>query len=71
MRAIVDRVYGVGFCLVWLCAFIAGWVYCINEYGGMLGAGLGWLPAGIGATLVALCWPAIVCMMLMTWLGLN
>lgn len=43
--------------LVWLAVFLGSWIYCIAEYGYLLGVGLGWLPSVIVASLAALLWP--------------
>lgn len=33
--------------------FIGGWIYCMSQYGFLLGFGLGWLPSAMLAALVA------------------
>lgn len=33
-------------------AFVGSWIYCVSEYGYLLGFGLGWLPSIILAGLV-------------------
>lgn len=33
-------------------SFIGSWIYCISEYGYLLGFGLGWLPSAILAAIV-------------------
>lgn len=33
-------------------AFLASWVYCIFEYGFLLGVGAGWLPSAIVSILM-------------------
>ncbi len=35
-----------------LITFVGAWWYCTANYGFLLGFGLGWLPAGIAATIV-------------------
>ena len=57
---LITVVYKLGFWLVFLCVFLGAWVYCISEYGFLLGVGLGWLPAGIAALIIAALWPLIV-----------
>jgi len=52
--------YSVGFVLVWVIAFIGFWIYAINDYGFLLGVGVGWFPAAIAATVVAALWPLIM-----------
>ncbi|MGN6355945.1 MAG: hypothetical protein ACTHLU_00495 [Novosphingobium sp.] len=47
---------GIPFALAYLSAlatFGASWIYCMSEYGFLLGFGLGWLPSAILAGLVA------------------
>jgi len=39
---------GVLTAIIW---FIGAWWYCAAHYGFLLGFGLGWLPAGISATM--------------------
>ncbi len=43
--------------------FIGSWIYCVAEYGFLLGVGIGWLPsmivAGIGAALWPILWAGI------------
>lgn len=43
--------------VVWWLAFACGWIYAVSAYGFLWGLGLGWLPAAILATIVALLWP--------------
>lgn len=43
------------FLMFWGC-----WIYCIVNYGFLLGVGLGWLPSIIAAAVVSIFWPAIV-----------
>lgn len=33
-------------------AFLASWIYCVTEYGYLLGFGLGWLPSIILAAII-------------------
>lgn len=46
-----------------IVVFVGAWIYCISEYGFLLGVGLGWLPAVITAiivgALVGFLWPLI------------
>jgi len=32
--------------------FVAGWIFCLLQYGFLLGGGLGWFPSGIAAAIV-------------------
>ncbi|HDS1649000.1 TPA: hypothetical protein QEL68_000696 [Stenotrophomonas maltophilia] len=52
--------YWAGYWLSWALIFIGTWIYCIAEYGFLLGVGLGWLPSGIVATIVSFFWPLIL-----------
>lgn len=47
---------GALFEVVWAIVFFATWAYCVSTYG-VLGLGLGWMPAGILATLAMLVVP--------------
>jgi hypothetical protein len=54
---ILDWYFRVGRALAWICGialFLGLWVYCISTYGFLFGVGLGWLPAGITASVVGL-----------------
>lgn len=51
--------YQVGFWITWVLSFLVGYVYAIQEYGFLLGAGVGWIPAAIVATIVASLWPLL------------
>ena len=33
-------------------AFFGSWIYCVSEYGYLLGFGLGWLPSAILAAII-------------------
>lgn len=57
--ALFGTVYTVGGLIVWVVTFVGCWIYCIANYGFLLGVGLGWLPAGIVATIAALAWPLL------------
>jgi hypothetical protein len=52
--------YWIGFWISWVLVFLGSWVYCISEYGYLLGVGLGWLPSAIVASVAALLWPVIL-----------
>ncbi len=51
--------YAAWFVVTWVIAFLIGYIYAIYEYGFLLGAGLGWFPAGVVATVVAALWPLV------------
>ena len=46
--------YKGGAVVTWVLIFVGTWIYCIAEYGFLLGVGLGWLAAAITASV--LCW---------------
>lgn len=52
--------YKIGAAITWLIIFVGAWIYCIVEYGFLLGVGLGWLAAGIAATVLCWLWPLYV-----------
>lgn len=52
-------VYEVGAQITWAVVFLAAWLYCIVNYGFLLGFGLGWLPAAILATILSFLWPLV------------
>lgn len=54
-----EDVYSVGAVITGLIVFIGTWIWCISEYGFLLGVGLGWLPSGIVAIISAFLWPFI------------
>lgn len=55
-----DDVYRLGFNITAFIVFIGSWVYCIAEYGFLLGVGLGWLPSIIVAYIAGFLWQLIV-----------
>ncbi len=42
--------------LISFIVFVGSWIYCISEYGYLLGVGLGWLPSMIVAFLAYFLW---------------
>lgn len=50
------RVVGV---ITGVITFFISYIYCIAEYGFLLGVGLGWLPSIIVAFVAGLLWPVI------------
>jgi hypothetical protein len=52
--------YIVGAQVIGGLTFIVSWVYCISEYGFLLGFGLGWLPSMILAGILGVLWPFVV-----------
>ena len=59
MREYCEGLYYLGFCITSLVVFLGCWVYCIAEYGFLLGVGLGWLPSGIVAMIAGAIWPLL------------
>ena len=53
-------VYKVGAGITWFLIFIGAWIYCIAEYGFLLGVGLGWLAAAITASILCWFWPIYI-----------
>lgn len=51
MSEYLETGWRVGFVTAPL-SFIASWIYCVSEYGYLLGFGLGWLPSLILAAIV-------------------
>lgn len=49
--------YKTGASITWFLIFIGSYIYCIAEYGFLLGVGLGWLPSIIVATIFCWLWP--------------
>lgn len=54
-----DDVYRLGFGITAFITFVGSWIYCIAEYGFLLGVGLGWLPSIIVAAIAGALWPLI------------
>ncbi len=54
-------IYGIGGFITFWVVFICSWIYCIAEYGFLLGVGLGWLPSAIVGVIAALLWPLLFC----------
>ena len=48
--------------------FIVAWIYCIANYGFLLGVGLGWLPAAITALSVDAASPLVPVLLVGLWL---
>jgi len=55
-----DDFYRLGYGITAFITFIGSWIYCIYEYGYLLGVGLGWLPSLIVAAIVGALWPLIL-----------
>jgi len=51
--------YGGIALIVGVIAFIGLWIYAISEWGLLIGLAIGWLPAIIGAVIIAFLWPVI------------
>ena len=57
-----SEVYTTIAILTGVVVFIGSWIYCINEYGFLIGVGVGWIPSIIVAGIAAALWPIF-------WLG--
>jgi hypothetical protein len=56
-NGLFGRILGGVSAFIFVATFIGSWIYCISEYGFLLGVGLGWLPSLIVAFLAAVLWP--------------
>ena len=56
----MDQGYGEVAVATGAIAFFISYIYCIAEYGFLLGVGLGWLPSLIVAFVAGVLWPLIV-----------
>ena len=54
-----EDVYSAWAAITGFIVFVGTWIWCISEYGFLLGVGLGWLPSGIVASVAAFLWPLI------------
>ncbi|HWG59555.1 MAG TPA: hypothetical protein VN661_10970 [Candidatus Acidoferrales bacterium] len=43
------KAYLVGCWITFVVLFLGFWIYCIGEYGFLIGVGAGWIPSGIAA----------------------
>lgn len=58
----------IGAWIVGVPTFIGTWIWCIAEYGFLLGVGLGWLPSLITAVVVGACWPVVAVLLVgLSW----
>ncbi len=57
--------------LVGIAAFIGSWIYCISEYGYLLGVTLGWIPgvivAPIAGVLAYVLWGLLPLIAIVSW----
>lgn len=54
-----SELYAQGAGLTAVITFVITWLWCIAEYGFLLGVGLGWLPSAIVAAIAGFLWPLI------------
>ena len=54
-----EDLYTGGAAITSFIVFIGTWIWCISEYGFLLGVGLGWLPSGSVAGIAGFLWPLI------------
>jgi hypothetical protein len=52
--------YWIGYWISWVLIFVGCWIYCVAEYGFLLGVGLGWLPSLIVALVASFFWPLLL-----------
>jgi hypothetical protein len=55
----MDDSYAVGFRITFFLVFVGTWIWCMDEYGFLLGVGLGWLPSAITAFVAGMIWPLL------------
>ncbi|GAB1534981.1 hypothetical protein ADMFC3_06120 [Geovibrio sp. ADMFC3] len=55
-----SNLYRFGLYLTWGVVFVIAYVYCVKNYGLLLGGGIGWLPSVIVAYVAGLIWPAVI-----------
>ena len=61
MKDLIEGIYVFIGGLISFIVFVGSWIYCISEYGYLLGVGLGWLPSMIVAFLAYILWlPALI-----------
>jgi hypothetical protein len=53
-------VYWIGVRIVGVVTFISIWIYAFFSWGFLIGLGIGWLPAIIGAAMIGFLWPITV-----------
>ena len=56
----MDDDYSKGVWITGFITFFGSWIYCISNYGYLLGVGLGWLPSIIVAVIAGFLWPLLV-----------
>ena len=54
-----EKIYQGGAALFGGVTFLGSWIWCIANYGFLLGVGLGWIPSMIVGFLVGLLWPLV------------
>ena len=61
--------YHLGFVLTAPVVFAGCWIYCVANYGFLIGVGLGWFPSFIAAIIAGAAWPVIAfaILALMLW----
>jgi hypothetical protein len=40
--------------------FVGAWIWCVSEYGFLVGVGLGWFPSAIVAVIAGWLWPLVL-----------
>lgn len=55
--------------IVGIPVFLGCWIYCVAEYGFMLGVLFGWMPSAIVGWLAAALWPLFA--LVLAWAALH
>ena len=55
----MEYIYKVPAWIVGIITFILCWIYCISEYGFLIGVSFGWFPSAIVGFIVGALWPLI------------
>ena len=55
----MEKIYQIPAFIVGIITFVICWIYCIDEYGFLIGVSIGWFPSGIVGFIVGALWPLI------------
>ena len=56
----MEKIYQIPAVIVGIITFIICWLYCIEEYGFLIGGSIGWFPSAIAGFIVGALWPIII-----------
>jgi hypothetical protein len=59
--------YILGAFITGLLSFCVIWLYALTEWGILLGLAIGWIPALIGGFILAIFWPLLVILLVLSW----